>query len=141
MQGLDMYNAFKDIPRQRLKRIREVLRTYYDIDIGNPTQEGHQALDNAVSDVIQPQTFECYSDSCVAYTGRLLTTTTYPTYSKRRYTKDRRARYTFQYIPLIPRLRLQYSHPTRSTQLSSYRASFDPSQPDNRIRNDVFHRD
>jgi hypothetical protein len=40
MQELDIYNAFKGILRQRLKRIREVLRTYYDIDISNPTQEG-----------------------------------------------------------------------------------------------------
>jgi hypothetical protein len=134
-----MYNAFISTPREKLKKMRDVLRTYYDIDIGNPTQTGQQTLDNILSDLIQPNVLDCYSDSCVAYTGRLLTTTTCPTCYKRRYDKDGRARYTFQYIPIIPRLRIQYSHAARSAQLSSYRASFDPSQPDNGTRDDIFN--
>jgi hypothetical protein len=47
-----MFDAFTGILREKLKRMRTALRTYYDVDIGDPTQTGHKALDEAVGDFI-----------------------------------------------------------------------------------------
>jgi hypothetical protein len=137
-QDLAMFDAFTGTPREKLKRMRTALRTYYDVDIGDPTQTGHKALDEAVGDFIRSEELECCSDGCVAYTGRLLNEVVCPTCGKARYDHQGRPRYTFQYIPLIPRLQLQYNHAARSEQLSSYRATFDPARPDDGSRNDVL---
>jgi hypothetical protein len=37
IQGIDMFNAFIGILREKLRKMRNVLRKYYDIDISNPT--------------------------------------------------------------------------------------------------------
>jgi hypothetical protein len=137
-QSLDMFDAFSGTPREQLKRISKALKTYYDIDIRDPIRSGRRMLNEVVGDLIQPQFLDCCSDGCVAYTGRLLNASACPTCSKSRYNHSGQSRYKFQYIPLIPRLRLQYSCPARSTQLSSYRATFDPSQPDDGTRADIF---
>jgi hypothetical protein len=119
--------------------MQNVLRTYYDVNISNPTQTRHQILNKVVSDLIQPQVFNYCSNSCVAYTGKLLTAASCPVCEKGRYHEDGRTKYTFQYIPLIPRLRLQFNHPAQSAQLSSYRATFNPSQPDDRTQDNIFY--
>jgi hypothetical protein len=138
IQSLDMLDAFRGTPRGQLQRIRNVLTTYYGADIGDPIRTGQRILNEVVGDLIQPQFLDCCADGCVAYTGRLLTASACPVCSKRRYNEDRQSMYAFQYLPLMPRLRLQYSHPARSSELSSYRATFDPSQPDDGTRGDIF---
>jgi hypothetical protein len=35
MQDLDIYNTFISTPREKLKKMQNVLRTYYNIDISN----------------------------------------------------------------------------------------------------------
>jgi hypothetical protein len=138
LESLEMLDAFTGIPRGQMEKIRNVLNVYYDVDIGNPTQTGHRILNEVVGDMLQPQFWDCCADGCVAYTGRLHAATACPICYKRRYNDDEEPRYTFQYLPLVPRLRLQYNHSARSNQLSSYRATFDPSQPDDGTRQDVF---
>jgi hypothetical protein len=134
-----MFDAFTGTPREKLKRMRTALRTYYDVDIRDPTQTSYKALDEAVGDFIQSEELECCSDGCVAYTGRLLNEVVCPTCGKARYDHQGRLRYTFQYIPLIPRLQLQYNHAARSEQLSSYRVTFNPARPDDSSQNNVLN--
>jgi hypothetical protein len=47
-----MFDAFTGILREKLKRMRTALRTYYNVDIRDPTQTGHKALNEAVGDFI-----------------------------------------------------------------------------------------
>jgi hypothetical protein len=47
-----MFDAFTSILREKLKRIRTILRTYYDINIRDPTQTSYKALDEAIGDFI-----------------------------------------------------------------------------------------
>jgi hypothetical protein len=84
-QDLAMFDAFTGILREKLKRIRTALRTYYDVDIGDPTQTSHKALDEAVGDFIRLEELECCSNGCVVYIGRLLNEVVCPTCGKARY--------------------------------------------------------
>jgi hypothetical protein len=137
-QSLEMLDAFRGTLRGQLQRIRNALTTYYDVDISDPIRTRQRILNKVVGDLIQPQFLDCCANGCVAYTGRLLTASACPVCSKRQYNKDGQSRYAFQYLPLMPRLRLQYSHPAQSSELSSYRATFDPSRPDDGTRSNIF---
>jgi hypothetical protein len=138
---LEMFDAFDGTPRAKVEKMRQAIAKHYGVDIGNPTRKGRQVLDNMLGDVFEPVNIDCCADGCVAFTGRLLHAATCPSCGKGRYNTDGQPNYWFQYIPLLPRLRLQYSSARRSQELSSYRASFDPAQPDNGHRNDVLDRD
>jgi hypothetical protein len=138
MKSLDMFDAFIGTPREKVKKMRQAIAKHYSVDIGDPTRIGRRVLQDLVGDLVQPVYFDCCADGCVAFTGRLLVAAACPTCGKGRYDHNGNSRYTFQYIPLVPRLRIQYSHLARSRQLSSYRSTFDPSQPDDGARNDVF---
>jgi hypothetical protein len=52
-------------------------------------------LNEVVGDLIQPQVFDCCSDGCVAYTGRLLAAASCLVCEKGRYHEDGRTKYTF----------------------------------------------
>jgi hypothetical protein len=138
---LEMFDAFDGTPRAKVEKIRQAIAKHYGVDIGNPTRKGRQVLDNMLGDIFEPVNIDCCADGCVAFTGRLLHAATCPSCGKGRYNTDGQPNYWFQYIPLLPRLRLQYSSARRSQELSLYRASFDPAQPDNGHRNDVLDRD
>jgi hypothetical protein len=140
-KALEMFDAFVGTPRARVKKMREAITKHYGVDIGDPIRKGRQAVDDLLGDVITPITIPCCSDGCVAYTGRLLAASQCPSCGKQRFNQDGNVVYSFQYIPLLPRLRLQYSDAKRSKQLTSYRASFNPAQTDNGHRNDVFDGD
>ena len=137
-RALDMFDAFVGTPRAKVEKMRQAITKHYCVDIGNPTRTGRRTIDDMLGDIIEPIHLHCCADGCVAYTGRLLAAAHCPSCGKRRYNFDGEPSYSFQYIPLLPRLRLQYSDTKRSQQLTSYRTSFDPSQPDNGHRNDVF---
>jgi len=141
LRALDMFDAFIGTPRARVKKIRKAITKHYGVDIGDPIRKGRNAVDDLLGDVITPIHLPCCSDGCVAYTGRLSAASQCPSCGKDRFNQDGRAVYSFQYIPLLPRLRLQYSDAGRSKQLTSYRASFDPAWPDNGHRDDVFDGD
>jgi hypothetical protein len=64
-----MFDAFTSILREKLKRIRTVLRTYYNINIRDPTQTSYKALNKAIGDFIRLEELECYSNSYIAYIG------------------------------------------------------------------------
>jgi hypothetical protein len=138
---LDMFDAFDGTPRAKVEKMRQAINKHYGVDIGNPTRKGRQVLDDMLGDIVKPVNFDCCADGCVAFTGRLLSAASCPSCGKGRYNVDGQPNYWFQYIPLIPRLRLQYSNAKRSQGLSSHRASFDPAQPDSGHRNDVLDGD
>ena len=137
-RALEMFDAFVGTPREKVKKMRQAISKHYCINIGDPTRTGRALLEDTVGDVVTPKYFDCCADGCVAFTGRLVAASACPSCGKRRYDHTGQPRYRFQYIPLLPRLRLQYCDAARSRQLSSYRATFDPSQPDNGTRTDVF---
>jgi hypothetical protein len=64
-----MFDAFTSILREKLKRIRTALRTYYNIDIRDPTQTSYKALNEAIGDFIRSEELEYCSDGYVAYIG------------------------------------------------------------------------
>lgn len=137
-RALEMFDAFNGTPREKIKKMRQAISKHHGVDIGDPIRTGRGFLQDTVGDVVQSVYIDCCSDGCVAFTGRLLAVSACPTCGKGRYDHTGESRYKFQYIPLIPRLCLQYSHPARSRQLSSYRATFSPSEPDDGARRDVF---
>lgn len=139
IRALDMFDAFVGTPRARLKKMRKAISKHYGVNIGDPVRKGRNAINDLLGDVITPISIHCCSDGCVAYTGRLLSALQCPSCGKSRFNQGGQPVYCFQYIPLLPRLRLQYSDAARSKQLTSYRASFDPTQADNGDREDVFN--
>jgi hypothetical protein len=103
---LDMFDAFDGTPRARVEKMRQAIAKHYGVDIGNPTRKGRQVLDDMLGDIIEPVNIDCCADGCVAFTGRLLHAATCPSCGKGRYNTDGQPNYWFQYIPLLPRLRL-----------------------------------
>ena len=77
---------------------------------------------------LRPQHLDCCVNSCIAYTGQYSNLTACSHCQESRYASDSyRSRKTFSFIPLIDRLKLQYSNSDRATILSTYRANLTPS--------------
>jgi hypothetical protein len=140
-RALDMFDAFYGTPRAKVVKMRQAILKHHEVDIGDPIRAGRQAIEDIIGDLVKPIYLHCCADGCVAYTGRLLAATCCPSCGKRRYNTKGEPNYRFQYIPLLPRLRLQYSNAERSQELSSYRASFNPAGPNDGHCNDVFDGD
>jgi hypothetical protein len=67
-----MFNTFVSTLRARVKKMHKAITKHYSVNIGNLIQKGYQAINNLLRDVITLITIPCCSNSCVAYTSRLL---------------------------------------------------------------------
>jgi hypothetical protein len=72
---------------------------------------------------IQPQVYDCCPDSCLCYTGPHAELTQCPYCDKSRRTSKGKARKTFSYIPLAPRL-AQFAANLRMAKLMQYRGEY-----------------
>ncbi|KAI0698808.1 hypothetical protein C8Q76DRAFT_633802, partial [Earliella scabrosa] len=84
---------------------------------------------------IKPEVYECCPDSCMAYTGPLAHLQTCSYCQTSRYDEYGKARQTFTYLPLKPRLVAQRQHPDTARKMA-YRGEYE-TDPEGHIR-DVF---
>jgi len=75
----------------------------------------------AVMTGISLNSLDCCINSCLAFTGPYEKENRCPICKEHRYGDNMKARKTFDYIPLIHRLRLQYADPDRASLLKEYR--------------------
>jgi hypothetical protein len=90
-----MFNAFVSTLRARVKKMRKAITKHYSVNISDLIQKGCQAVDNLLRDVITLITILYCSNSCIAYTSRLLAASQCLSCSKQRFNQDRNVVYSF----------------------------------------------
>ena len=135
--SMQKYEAFFGTPRDKMRQMRRVIRREHGVDIGNPVEQGSAYMKEVLGGKIVATWLDCCPQGCMAYTGTYAMLSTCEHCTEPRYDTNGKARSKWEYIPLIPRLRLQFQDPTRSRQLKTYRATFSPNAERTR-RDDVF---
>jgi hypothetical protein len=120
---------FSNMPRRMFNQVRHTFRHKCAVN-----SEWVMIRRIAILSGIEPMKIDCCINTCIAYTGKYELREDCPFCHESRYTRDRKPRRTFLYIPLIPRLQSFYQNKS-IIKLLSYRHCFE-HQPD-RIR-DVF---
>ena len=70
---------------------------------------------------IHHERYSCCVNSCLVFTGAYVDLTACPLCDEPRFDSRQQPRKTFDFIPVIHRLRLQYADPERAIELKSYR--------------------
>ena len=81
--------------------------------------------------------YDCCINSCLAFTGPYKNAEICPICDESRYSDDRKVRKvrnTFDYIPIVHRLRLQYADPLRAALLKEYRRSLEEQPWEDGVR-------
>ena len=86
--------------------------------------QGEARLQAVFSDLIEPRWLNCCSRGHIAYTGIYAMCEECPECGERQYNSHGKPNCCWPYIPLIPRLAIQYHSATRSRQLTTYRREF-----------------
>jgi hypothetical protein len=128
------------VSRDAYTQLRHILR---DLDIQLPSLRCREARLRGVTG-IQHRAIDCCFNSCIAITGKYSDAQECPFCNEpRKHPTSDRPRKQFIYIPLAPRLRLQYKNAERARVLKSYRQDLLQSNEANGIRQfrDVFDGD
>jgi hypothetical protein len=128
------------VSRDAYTELRHILR---DLDIQLPSLRCREARLRGVTG-IQHRAIDCCFNSCIAFTGKYSDVQECPFCKEpRKHPTSGRPRKQFIYIPLAPRLRLQYENPERARVLKSYRKHLLESNETNGTRQfrDVFDGD
>ena len=122
---MEEFDAFWGIEREQMKKIRTVIRKRYNLDIGNPLRRATQELEVMLGGKLRPEYYDACPSGCVAFTGPYTTETCCPICSAPRFHENTaKPLKRWQYIPLIPRLLIQYADKDRARQLRVYREEF-----------------
>lgn len=138
--AMERFDAFVGMPKRSLRAMREVLLKEFSIDIKNPLTQSRIELRNTLSGIIDASTFPCCPMGCMTFTGDYAARDNCAACGREQYDSDGKPKGSWQYIPLIPRLILQYSHAQRAQELAGYRDTFHPDQP-RTVWRDVFDGD
>ena len=90
---------------------------------------------------IKPTFFHCCQNNCIAFTGEYADLSECPYCEENRFSSSGKAQKTFIFIPLIPRLRLQYRAPSRAKALKAYRQSLSRTSSSQAEVRDFFDGD
>ena len=115
---------FGNVTRHTFNQMRHVFRNKLKID-----SEWVMMRRIAILAGIEQVKYDCCINFCIAYTGKYEIYEDCPFCGEARFTQDRRARRSYNYIPLIPRLQSFYQSP-RTIEKLSYRHHYqhDPQQ-------------
>ena len=116
---LKMAQWARDIPRNKYIELKRMLESK-----GLPLpslRKQSQRLKKITG--IEPQFVHCCKNNCIAYTGEYTDLLQCSFCGEERLGVNQKPRKVFVYIPLIPRLRLQYRDVSRARILTSYRES------------------
>jgi hypothetical protein len=100
----DNIRAFKlkmygNLTRRSMNQVRHTFRHKLDID-----SEWVMLRRMGLLAGVQPKKIDCCFKSCIAYTGKYELLEECPFCHQPRFTRDRRVRRSFQYLPLIPQI-------------------------------------
>jgi hypothetical protein len=120
----DFYRAFVGTTRDQRYAIRSALLKHYKLRLDDGITQGEARLQAVFSDLIEPRWLNCCSRGHIAYTGIYAMCEECPECEERQYNSHGKPNCCWPYIPLIPRLAIQYHSATRSRQLTTYRREF-----------------
>jgi Transposase family tnp2 len=122
----------QDIPRQKYIELKRMLESQ---GIFFPSLR-RQSQRLAKLTGIEAQFIDCCRDSCIAFTGKYADATECPYCQQERFqdTDRKKPWKTALYIPLVPRLRLQYRDAARAEVLTGYRQSLEQSGSTNEVQ-------
>lgn len=113
-------NAYHKLPRG-FRRLKDTISSF-------------DVLQRRISRLsgVRPRQYDCCINSCCCYTRQFAKLLYCPFCREPRYTRDKKPVKTFNYLPLIPRLKQWFRNPELVERLS-YRSSFkmSPPEPDN----------
>ena len=133
-RDIALFRAFIGTTRDQRHAIRAALLEYYGARVGDPIIRGEEQLRLIFRGLLEPRTLNCCPNGHMAFTGVYEAAETCLHCEQPQF-RDGSPTRTWQYIPLIPRLAIQFNSANRSRQLTTYREGF-PS-PDGVIK-DVF---
>ena len=138
---IDLYKSFFGTTREQRSNIRNMLSEHYEVQIGEPVLDGQNYLDSMFTGLLEPQWLNCCPDGHMAFTGNYFNAPSCLHCNTKQYLDSGKPASQWQYIPLIPRLAIQYQSDTRSRQLTAYRLERGRNRMKGAYRNDVLDGD
>ena len=118
-----------------------MLSENYEVHIGESILDVQNYLDSVFTGLLEPQWLNCCPDGHLAFTGNYINAPSCLYCNAKQYLNSGKPASQSQYIPLIPRLAIQYQSDTRSRHPTAYRLERGRNHMDSAQRNDVLDGD
>ena len=137
---IQAYQTYFGITRAKRRMIRKLNREIHGLDEKDPVTEGQKLMDDMFGGLLDATWYNCCPNGHMAFTGVYASCTTCRLCNGRQFDDENKPTRRWQYIPLIPRLAIQFQCARRSRQFTTYRKDFRPGEPRESWR-DVFDGD